>query len=220
MSKKSEWKKIKKSEKITGHIATYYSNDKAKLPVRDVKKLWDSKADPNIETGTYGVFTTCMPASRKNMVQRGDSYIFFFTNWKGKRYLTGYYELDKFIDTGITPTGNGKEYKYPDYGLTAKKTHFVKKPIPFTGELWSVIEPDKCSNEKIEGYGPRNFKAIDEKLTKKLKTILDLQPDATKEYVKEIKKLEKDNVDRYGFILVGIDLMALLKKMLMNLYQA
>lgn len=199
MSEVGKWKKIKKTEKITGHIATYYSNDKAKLPVRDVKRLWDSKADPNIETGTYGIFTTCMPASRKNMVQRGDSYIFFFTNWRGKRYLAGYYELDKYIDTGITPTGNGKAYKYSDYGLVAKRTHFVAKPIPFTGKLWSKINPEKCSEDGIDGYGPRNFKAIDEKLTKKLKMILDLQPDITAEYVKEIKKLEKENADKYGF---------------------
>lgn len=199
MTEKSKWKKITKSKKITGHIATYYSNDKAKLPVRDVSKLWDSKADPNIETRTYGVFTTCMPASRKNMVQRGDSFIFFFTHWRGKRFLTGYYELDEFIDTGITPMGNGKEYKYKDYGLTAKKMHFVKDLIPFNGELWSKIEPEKCSQDGIDGYGPRNFKAIDEKLTIKLKTILDLKPDATKEYLKEIRKLEKENVDKYGF---------------------
>jgi hypothetical protein len=193
------WKVIENNPKTTGHIAYYYSDSKADLPVRGIRKKWDSKADPNIETKTYGLFSTCMPPARKNMVTNRDSYIFFFTKWRGQRMFTGYYELGYFVDTGIIPTANGKARKFPDYALLAKRTHFVRNGIPLTGDRWSIITEDSFNDGVIDGYGPRDFKQIDSKLTNLLKSKLDEQKDITGEYVKEIYRLENENLQKYGY---------------------
>jgi hypothetical protein len=59
------WKEIEKNTETTGHLAYYYSNDESELPVRAVGKKWDNKSDPNIETKSYGMFSTCMPPHEK-----------------------------------------------------------------------------------------------------------------------------------------------------------
>ncbi len=190
---KLAWKRIVPNKKPTGHIAYYYSDDDASLPIRAVRKKNDNKSDPNIETKSYGMFSTCMPPARKNMVKRNDSYIFFFTKWMGKRMFTGYYELSSYLNTGITPIRGGKESNFSDYALLAKHTHFIKNGIPLTGKKWSKIVLDKIKNKEIKGYGPRDFSKIDSAITMKLKKILDRHSNITKEYVREIKKMEKEN---------------------------
>lgn len=192
------WKQIEKNTETTGHLAYYYSNDGSELPVRAVGKKWDNKSDPNIETKSYGMFSTCMPPARKNMVMRGDSYIFFFTYWKEQRILTGYYELEKYVDTGITPTAAGKPRKFKDYALLAKRTHFVRNGIPLTGEKWKKITAKSIKSSEIKGYGPRDFTKIDSEITMLLKNLLDQQKDITEEYVKEIHRLEDENLKNFG----------------------
>lgn len=192
------WQKIKKNNEATAHLAYYYSNQKTEFPVRDVAKKWDNKSDPNIETKSYGMFSTCMPPARKNMVKRGDSYIFFFTRRNKQRILTGYYELDKFVPTGITPTRGGKPSKFKDIALLAKRTHFVRDGIPFTGKTWSKIKSKHIHENEIKGFGPRDFVNVDAKMTKKLKKLLDEQKDITAEYVKEIHNLENINKENHG----------------------
>ncbi len=189
-----KWKKIDRSKEISAHIAYYYSDQKAKLPVRGVRKNRDNKADPNIETKTYGLFTTCMPPARKNMVLNGNWYIFFFTNRNKQRMFTGYYELDKYMITGITPRNSKGPYRFADYALLAKKTHFVREGIPLTGKIWSKITDDAINEDGIQGYGPRDSKSIPSVLAKKLKEKLDEQEDITYEYVKEIHKFEEENL--------------------------
>jgi len=192
------WQQIEKNSEPTGHLAYYYSNQKTELPVRDVTKRYDNKSDPNIETKSYGMFSTCMPPARKNMVERGDSYIFFFTRRNNQRILTGYYELDKFVPTGITPIRGGKPNKFKDFALLAKRTHFVKNGIPFTGKTWSKIKSEHIHEDEIEGFGPRDFVKVDPQMTKKLKKLLDEQEDITDEYIKEIHNLENINKENSG----------------------
>lgn len=192
---KVKWSQIERSKEISAHIAYYYSDQKAKLPVRGIRKNRDNKADPNIETKTYGLFTTCMPPARKNMVNHGNWYIFFFTKRGKQRMFTGYYELEKYLDTGIVPRNKGGEYHFADYALLAKKTHFVREGIPLVGELWSGISDDAFTNEGIAGYGPRDSKEITSALAKKLKKKLAEQEDITEEYVAEIHELENKNFE-------------------------
>jgi len=192
------WQQIEKNGEQTGHLAYYYSNQETELPVRDVTKRYDNKSDPNIETKSYGMFSTCMPPARKNIIDRGDSYIFFFTRRNNQRILTGYYELDKFVPTGITPTRGGKPSKFKDIALLAKRTHFVKDGIPFTGDTWSIIKLEHIQENEIKGFGPRDFVKIDAKMTKKLKKLLDKQKDITDKYVEEIHNLENLNKENSG----------------------
>lgn len=193
------WVEIPKNNAILGHIATYYSDQKANLPVRGIRKKWDSKADPNIETKTYGLFTTCMPSARKNIVENNESYIFFFTHWKGQRLFTGYYELGSYVITGLKPRAKGKPRNYPDYALLAKRMHFVRNGIPLTGKLWSGIKLENFKGDHIDGYGPRNYTKIDEQTTLALKEMLDKQEDASNEYIEEMHKLEEENLKKYNY---------------------
>lgn len=194
--KKPKWEKIVRSEEITAHIAYYYSDQKADLPVRGVRKYRDNKADPNIETKTYGLFTTCMPPARKNMVLNGNWYIFFFTNRGKQRMFTGYYELDKYLITGITPRNKKSSYKFADYALLAKKIHFVRNGVPLLGDLWDPIPDDSTTDDGIIGYGPRDSKPISSTFAKQLKQKLDEQEDISTEYIEEIHRMEKENQEK------------------------
>lgn len=194
-----DWQTLEKPSASTGYVAYYYSDQDATLPVRGIRKQWDSKADPNIETKTYGVFTTCMPSARRNMVEQADSYIFFFTHWKGQRMFTGYYELDSFVKTGITPRANGRSLSFLDYGLRAKKVHFISEGIPLVGPRWSRITADSIGENSIDAYGPRDFSRISSDVVVKLKALLDSRPNATEKYINEIKNLENDNLRNHGF---------------------
>src|SRR3954471_24861893 len=75
-----------------GYLSFYYSDDISPLPVRWVTKPGDNKADPNLETGTYGLFSTCSLSMRSGVVKRKIGIIFFCTRTKAGRELTGFYE--------------------------------------------------------------------------------------------------------------------------------
>ena len=108
--------------------------------------------------------------------------------------FTGYYELEKYLDTGIEPRNRRGVYRFKDYALLAKKTHFVKDGIPLTGDTWSKIPDDAITDDGIVGYGPRDSKEIPSTLAKGLKKKLDEQKDITAEYISEIHKSEENNL--------------------------
>ena len=53
----------------------YLADDLSRLPVRHITRPHDNKSDPNIETGTYGLFSTCENQMRSGIVNRGAQYI-------------------------------------------------------------------------------------------------------------------------------------------------
>ena len=55
----------------------YLPDDLSRLPVRHITRPHDNKSDPNIETGTYGLFSTCEHQMRSGIVNRGAQYIVF-----------------------------------------------------------------------------------------------------------------------------------------------
>lgn len=196
------WKSLEKNSAILGHLSCYYSNKKASLPVRDVTKPWDQKSDPNIETLTYGLFSTCMPPARRNIVDRGDSYLFFLTTWKEGRIITGYYELESFIDTKLKARNSKFDWSFPDYALKARRAHFVKNGIKLEkipGKTFSPIGKTVRSDNSMEGFGPRGCVRLDEVQTLAIKEALDKEPDITSEYVQEIRRLESLNQKQTGF---------------------
>lgn len=196
------WTEIEKSSETLGTLSAYYSNKKANLPIRDVQKPWDQKSDPNIETMTYGLFSTCMPPGRRNIVTRGDSYLFFLTNWKEGRIITGYYQLGWYVNTGITARNSKRPWKFPDYALKAKKVHFVKEGIKMvkgTNATFSKLSDLVSTDKTLNGYGPRNFVRLNEELTLSIRDALDEQEDSTLEYIKEMKRLEHENKAKTGY---------------------
>src|SRR4051812_15572618 len=95
------WVPVNKRAESGSYVSVYLSSDLARLPVRDLTRLNDNKSDPNVETGTYGLFSTCEPIMRDSIVSRGISEIFFVTTVEGLgRCLVGRYELGWMVEVG------------------------------------------------------------------------------------------------------------------------
>src|SRR5205085_876583 len=103
-----------------GYVSVYYSDDLSPFPVRFVTKPGDNKSDPNLETLTYGLFSTCSPSMRSGLVNRSAQYIFFTTQRSGRRVLAGFYNV-RWYAPANSPRKN-------DYYLAAESAHFIENP--------------------------------------------------------------------------------------------
>ncbi len=92
------WKAV--NDKGLGYLSVYFSDPLARWPVREITRPGDNKSDPNIETGTYGLFSTCEPGMRNRIVHDGAATIFFMTTRKrgAGRVLAGYYQIGWFTE--------------------------------------------------------------------------------------------------------------------------
>src|SRR5258708_36321714 len=53
------WRELNPTMPLEGYVSYYLSDDLSGLPVRAVTLLRNNKSDPNLETKTYGLFSTC-----------------------------------------------------------------------------------------------------------------------------------------------------------------
>ena len=53
------WSPLRVEQPSTGYLSMYLADNISRLPVRHITRPRDNKSDPNIETGTYGLFSTC-----------------------------------------------------------------------------------------------------------------------------------------------------------------
>jgi hypothetical protein len=176
------WRKIKVSQLAGGYLSFHYSDDLSSLPVRWVTKVRDNKSDPNIETATYGLFSTCSPNMRKGVVKKGIRSIFFCTRRGGERCLTGFYHVGWYTQG---PLGAG------DYCLAADRIHFVEHPI-------SLVAVDKELGTKISKRF-RGMRCLSPKECNELESLLLKQPDFTHRYLQEIDRLERFNLRYTGY---------------------
>src|SRR4051812_11206383 len=86
----SPWLELIPTNNEEGVLSYYYSEDEACVPVRAIMLPNNNKSDPNIETATYGLFSTCSQGTRAGIVERGTRYMFFVTQRGHGRMLTGY----------------------------------------------------------------------------------------------------------------------------------
>ena len=94
--KKIEYKKY--LGKPTGYLDWYYSDPRSSLPIRDVtKRKGKNKKEPNYEKGTFNEHASCNVPLLNGAIKLMHGYIFFFTEFKGKYLITGYYKI-----SGIT----------------------------------------------------------------------------------------------------------------------
>ena len=166
----------------------YYSDPLSDIPVREVSHKQDPKPDPNLETLTFGLFSTCARGMRASIVRQRIELLFFCTNRSGIRVLTGYYRV-------------GWYYKVPhsqpdDYMLTAKEARFVAPGFPMR-DLREYLHGVQLDSRF------RTFRYTDGETAERLLLLLKDTPDATSEYVSEIRRLEQWSLDEYGHVYVN-----------------
>ena len=173
------------SNKGRGYLSVYFSEPLARWPIREITRPGDNKSDPNIETGTYGLFSTCEPGMRNRIVHDGAAMIFFLTTRKrGEgRVLAGYYDIGWFTE-GTQGAINR------DYALASSSMRFIV-PIP-TSHL-----PGRLA--EICSAPFRTMRPLDSTTTSALREICDDEPDRTSNYLAEVTRIERFAHSRSGF---------------------
>lgn len=183
------WIELNPDPQAPSYLCFYYVSKFSPLPVRDVNRLKksaglpiaDNKSDPNLETKTFGLFSTCECDMRRGVVNRRAPYLFFFGQCRTpsgtERCVTGFYTL-KWYSHGGTHAG--------DFCLAADRCHFVKTPIPFS----SV---NRHLGTTLSARNPRLMTLIAPNRSRMLADLLESQEDVSDDYIREIKRLEMLN---------------------------
>lgn len=159
-----------------GYLSVYLSEPLARYPVRHITRPADNKSDPNIETGTFGLFSTCEQQMRAKIVREGRPYLFFATKHREKRRaLAGYYRISWFAE-GTGGVANG------DYALAASEIKFIS-PVPFD----SMPEPTR--SVCLPRF--RTIRPVDASTAAELRHLVDSAPDRTQSYLAELHRMER-----------------------------
>lgn len=179
------WAPLEYSPVRMAAVSFYYSDPNSNIPVRDITGKNGPKPDPNIETETFGLFSICHKSMRASVVRKRMEYLFFCTNRHEGRVLSGYYRI-------------GWYYKLPDvkddFVLAAREARFVtpgfpvKDLPPLLRNLYPIHKP-----VRVYPY------IKDTETIERLLLLLRNAPDARPRYISEIHRLEKSNVEQYGW---------------------
>lgn len=172
------WKPLVEGEGPRGYVSVYLSDGLARYPIRAVTKPGDNKSDPNLETGTYGLFSTCQVKMRKSIVTHGVPYVFFVTTHCGQRALTGYYEIGWHAP--------GPE---ADHVLAASRWRFVD-PV-------AVGQVPRELQRAVELR--RGYKGVDREDADRLVEFLRSRPSRNDRYLAEIDRLERLSLRYTGY---------------------
>ena len=186
------WISLKPGAGDKAALSFYYSDPLSDIPVREVSHKNDPKPDPNLETWTFGLFSTCDRGMRAGIVRQGIELHFFCTNRGGVRVLTGYYLYGWYYKVPPIKEGS-KQSLLDDYMLAAKEARFVAPGFPLhdlTGYLRGV---------RLDSWF-RTFRYIDGETADGLLLLLKDTPDATSQYISEIHRLEQFTSERDGCI--------------------
>jgi hypothetical protein len=180
----ARWKPITPRHGTFGYASFYHADELAALPVRAVTRIKDNKSDPNLETGTYGLFSTCQKQMRSGIIKHGASFIFFFTRPRGQeRHLAGMYELGAWTQGGLGTAAH-------DFAIAAKSVHFIS-PIPIADLSGGLAAP--------LGRRWRLTKRLSIEQTASLAEIVRQQPNLTDQYLLEVDRLERLNKFNSGY---------------------
>lgn len=174
------WRRLEAVEPPIGYLCFYYSDDLSPLAVRHVTRPGDCKSDPNLETGTFGLFSTCEPSVRSATVNNGARYLFFLTRRGDRRVLAGMYRVGWWCGAARGPAR--------DVRLAAERVHFVANPVAVD----ELPEPARAAASRPM----RSCRPVDAAVTAKLIEVLCRQQDASPAYVEEIDRLERFNAYR------------------------
>lgn len=165
-----------------GYLSYYYSDPLARYPVRELTRPADNKSDPNIETLTYGLFSTCEPQMRNRIVHDGAASLFFITRRSGRRALVGYYHLGWFTEGALGARNR-------DWALVADHARFID-PIPLDS-LAAVVPA--CSGHF------RTQRPLDPEAVALLRSCIDSRPNLMDHYLRELRRLERFAAQRTGY---------------------
>lgn len=180
----SPWLPLQAQDPPAGCVSYYYSDPLARVPIREVTRPGDNKSDPNLETMTFGLFSTCERQMRASVVNNGIPFVFFTTRRRGERVLTGYYKVGWYSDSVLSPRG-------ADFALAAIEARFIEEPIPMSRLRGKLGEHLRTRF--------RTFLRLDEKETQRLFKLINEREDATDLYLSEIDRLERFNEFHTGF---------------------
>lgn len=182
------WRDLPDPSPPVAYLSIYLSDDLARLPVRAVTLPGNNKSDPNLETLTYGVFSTCEPRLRAGAVVRGARLLLFATNHRGHgRALTGYYQLRWWAEGAL---GAARR----DFALAADQARFVT-PIPFADIPGASGDQARRRFRQMLLLAPND--AVE------LRALIDARPDRTADYIAEIRRLEAYNMCHGGARYIG-----------------
>jgi hypothetical protein len=178
------WAALDPVTPATGYASYYYSDELGAWPVRAITRVGDNKSDPNLETGTYGLFSTCEQKMRSGIVTNRPGYIFFVTRRpSGPRLLTGYYELGWYAPGSLS-------LRIADFALAANRMRFIE-PLPIPGL------PDEI-RAVLDGRWRLTKRLTAEQTEKVLRTV-DAAGDRTADYLREVDRLERINLYHSGY---------------------
>lgn len=178
------WKRLARAEPEEGYLSIYYSDPYARYPVRDITRVYDNKSDPNIETLTYGLFSTCEDKMRHGVVRDGRPWLFFVTQIKNKgRCVAGMYEIGWHADGPLAPSAH-------DDALAAVGSHWID-PIPASEIIGTLGE------EIRKRFRP--YKRLSAAHTVELRDLIKSRPDRSEGYLKEIHRMERLNAAFTGY---------------------
>jgi hypothetical protein len=178
------WQRLGDPPSDQAFVSFYISDDLARWPVRAITLPKNNKSDPNLETLTYGLFSTCEPKMRAGIVNRHVRHVIFLTRIRDRgRYVTGYYELGWYARGSLWPTTR-------DFALAANRARFVD-PIPvtgFSGELGDALQRKW-----------RSYILLDAESSAELVATLSAATDRTSAYLAEVDRLERINLYLTGY---------------------
>lgn len=167
-----------------GYLSVFLNEPLARWPIRELTRPGDNKSDPNLETQTYGLFSTCEPQMRNRIVKDGAATVFFLTTRKGRgRLLAGYYHFGWYAP-------GGRSSRHNDFALAADRVRFV-----------DPIAPDQFGppQQDLLRAKFRTQKPLPAPDVRAILQVVDQAEDLTSRYLREIKRIETFSAARSGF---------------------
>lgn len=181
------WAELGEGVPPAGCISYYYSDPFSWLAARHVTRRNDNKSDPNIETKTYGLFSTCERDMRAAIVRDRRPHIFFVTNYRGERVLSGYYHVNWFAKGKPVLSYRGAKRLAADFHLAADEIKFIHPPVP----LQAVAE---ALGDSWFARGFRTWKRTTPAQTQALLSFMANRQDRTDDFLREVHRLEHLNL--------------------------